>query len=78
MVDVRIGFDYRIEFLFGKKVYLRIRQLLLQATDDGCGEYDVANGTEAYNEDFLQALFFCMFKNIKKLGTRYKVQGARW
>ncbi len=74
LVDIRIGFYYRIEFLFGKKVYLCIRQLLLQATDDGCGEYDVANGTEAYDEDFLQALFFLYVQKYKK--SRYKVQGT--
>jgi len=52
--EVRIGADHRVEFFLGQEMDLSLGQLLLQAADHWSGKHNIADGAEAYDEDFLQ------------------------
>ena len=43
---------------FRQHMKFQIRQLLAKASNDGGGQHDVANGTEAYEKDFFQDTIF--------------------
>ena len=53
-IDKRIYPDQGKEFLFGKKMHLNILYLLFQAAQYRCGEYDITDGTETYDQVFYQ------------------------
>lgn len=58
MIDIRVGFEDGVESLLDGEMHFRIRHLLLNATDDGSGEDDIADGAEPGNEDLFQSRIF--------------------
>jgi hypothetical protein len=65
-VDIRIMLNHGPELILHQEMNFSIRHLLLQATDDGCGEDDITDGGEPYDEEFWNGLLFMvLISNIR-------------
>lgn len=60
-VDIRIMLDHGAEFILYQEMHFGIGHLLLQATDDRCGEYDITDGGESYDEKLGDGFRFTVY-----------------
>lgn len=58
LIQVRIGRKYPCKCLFGEEMDLGIRHFLTQATDDRCGQHDIADGGKTDDQEFHETVLW--------------------